>query len=309
MSNELTITEPLPDDLAITTNARGSWFLAPETFVVDHTPMPLPPNFKISDLKEFIRLIETCLATWITTGSNTFIHAHLYRDTFPSCLQIAFSTFSAYVNRTRETTDMILRAVNDQATALVSRREEIGTSYELLQDLAHIHALFAYQMIGLFDGDIPSRHLAEKRAAHLSRSLDRALETASATLGMQVLADDFTISLPNLTSPTERLWQTWIISESLRRTWLVVQGISACYDGLKQGWAPCNGDVMFTTREGLWSASSAFSWIKMCADRDARFVGRFNAEWLFDVAPEEVDDFGKAMLETVYGKERCIEWM
>jgi hypothetical protein len=296
ISNELTVTEPLPGDLAITTSARGSWFLAPETFVVDHTPMPLPPNSKISDLKDFIRLIETSLATWITTGSNTFIHAHLYRDTFPSCLQIAFATFSAYLNRTRETTDMILRAVNDQATQLVSRQEEAD-------------ALFAYQMIGLFDGDIRSRHLAEKRAAHLSRSLDRALETASATLGLQMFADDLNISLPNLTSPTERLWQSWTISESLRRTWLVVQGISACYDGLKQGWAPCNGDVMFTTREGLWSASSACSWIKMCADRDVRFVGRFNAEWLFDVAPEEVDDFSKVMLETVYGRERCMEWM
>ncbi|KAF2676628.1 hypothetical protein K458DRAFT_424599 [Lentithecium fluviatile CBS 122367] len=317
MSNELTITstppEPAQDpaipSLAITLDARGSWFLAPETFTVDHTPMPLPPNFKLSDLKDFVRLIERWLATWITTGSNTFIHAHLYEGTFPSCLQIAFATFSAYLNRTPTTTAMILRAVNDQATALISASNEGGTSCKLLIDLARIHALLAYQIIGLFDGDIRSRHLAEKRAPHLSKALDRALENASATLTRHLSANDVTVSLANPTSPTELLWQSWIVSESLRRTWLVAQGISASYDGLKLGWAPCKGDVMFTTREGLWAASEASLWTRMCADGDVHFGGRFLTECLFDGAPEGVDEFGKAMMEAVFGRERFVEWL
>jgi hypothetical protein len=204
---------------------------------------------------------------------------------------------------------MILRAVNDQATALVSRREEGDVPSDLLNDLAYIHALLAYQMIGLFNGNIRSRHLAEKRAAHLSRSLDRVLENASATLRRHLSVDGLDISLANPTSSTELLWQTWIISESLRRTWLVAQGIIASYDGLKQGWALCNGDIMFTTREGLWSASSASLWANMCGDTDVRFVGRFHAEFLFDLAPDGVDEFGKFMLEAIFGKERYKNWL
>jgi len=270
--------------------------------------MPLPPNFKISDLEDFVRFIENCLATWITTGSNIFIHAHLYEDKFPSCLQIAFATFSAYISRTPATTAMILRTVNDQATALISGLEG-GTSCDLVDDLAHMHALLAYQVIGLFNGDIRSRHLAEKRAAHLSKLLDRALEHASLTLNRHVSTDDITVSLANPKSPTELLWQSWIMSESLRRTWLVVKGISASYDGLKQGWTPCHGDVMFTACEGFWSANSASFWAKKYADMDMRFVGRFHAEYLFDVAPEGVDEFAKVMLEAIFGRERFMKWV
>ncbi|KAF2801217.1 hypothetical protein K505DRAFT_319975 [Melanomma pulvis-pyrius CBS 109.77] len=323
-SNELNISEfpPLseaaldianPPGSAPRINYCGAWFLAPETFMVDHTPMPLPPNFKISDLKGFVRLVEGWMAAWITTGSNPFIHAHLYRSNFPSCLQIAFTTLSAYLNRTQATTDMILRAVNDQASTLVSASDvEAGTSPDLLEDLAHIHALLVYQMVGLFDGDIRSRHLAEQRAAIFTISLDRAIEKASRELRWDLLELDpnhLTLSLTSQTSLAEPLWRSWIISESLRRTWLICNGISASYDGLKQGWTPCNGDVMFTSREGLWSAGSALSWGKMCMERDVRFVGRFRAEWLFEVAPEEVDEFGKVMLESIYGRERSMTWL
>ncbi|KAJ4303208.1 hypothetical protein N0V90_002101 [Kalmusia sp. IMI 367209] len=317
MNNELSVVGVFPElaldlaspDLSPTIDARTAWFTAPETFMVDHSPMPLPPNFKISDLKEFVRLIESWLMIWVTTGSNAFIHAHLYEDNFPSCLQIAFATYSAYINRTPTATEIILRSVNDQATALVSGLDTTNGSNDLLKDLAHIHALFAYQMIGLFDGDIRSRHLAETRAPVLGKLLERTLEKASATLKRDVATDGSTFSLADLLSPTELLWRSWIISESLRRAWLVIQGISSSYDGLKQGWAPCNGDVMFTTREGLWTANSASLWAKLCMDRDVRFLGRTHAECLFMVAPEEVDEFAKFMLEAIFGKERSMNWL
>ncbi|KAF1955666.1 hypothetical protein CC80DRAFT_535754 [Byssothecium circinans] len=309
ISPELSLDFANPTDLLLTNDARAAWFTAPEAFIVDHSPMPLPPNFKIQDLKEFVRLIESWLTIWVTTGSNAFIHAHLYGNSFPSCLQIAFATYSAYINRTPTASEIILRSVNDQATALVSELDQIHGSKDLVKDLAYIHALFAYQMIGLFDGDIRSRHLAESRAPVLAELLDRTLKNASATLKQEMSMDGPTFSLAHLLAPTELLWRSWIISESLRRTWLVIQGISASYDGLKQGWAPCNGDVMFTTREGLWSADSASVWAKMSNDEDVRFVGRTHAECLFTVAPEETDEFAKFMLENIFGKERSSNWL
>jgi hypothetical protein len=318
VGNELSIAETAtelalefanPPNLPLTNDVRAAWFTAPEAFMVNHAPMPLPPNFKIQDLKEFVRLVESWLTIWVTTGSNAFIHAHLYHNNFPSCLQIAFATYSAYSNRTPASSEIVLRSVNNQATALVSEIDQINGSKDLVQDLACIHALFAYQMIGLFDGDIRSRHLAESRAPVLAELLDRIVENASAALNQDISTNGPMFSLTNFFTPTELLWRSWTISESLRRTWLVVQGISASYDGLKQGWTPCKGDVMFTAREGLWSADSALVWSKRSIDQDVRFVGRTHAECLFVVAPEETDEFAKSMLKNIYGKERFSNWL
>src|SRR6478735_6395454 len=59
-SVEQLMSEALPDPtsdfvnvtaLSLVPDPYAAWFAAPETFLVDHTPMPLPPNFKIRDLE------------------------------------------------------------------------------------------------------------------------------------------------------------------------------------------------------------------------------------------------------------------
>jgi hypothetical protein len=108
----------------------------------------------------------------------------------------------------------------------------------------------------------------------------------------------------------ESLWQAWIVSESIRRTWLIGMGLHAAYVGLKQGWTPCHGGVMFTNREGVWEAKSAYTWARLCTETDVRFMQRFDAERLFsETTPAEVNDFGKAMLEITFGKDRMEEWL
>jgi len=306
---ELSLGLVVPPDPSLTIEPYVNWFLTPEAFVVDHTMMPLPSNFKISGLKDCIDIIKAWMVDWVKTGSNAFIHAQLYQDCFPACLQIAYTTLSAYHNRTEATTHMILRAVNDQATALVSRSDEARNSKSLIHDLAHIHALLAYQMIGLFDGDIRSRYLAEKRVQHLAKLSESALEKASVALARDILVNDSSLRAPGQTSSSELFWHAWIMSESLRRTWLVVQSIRASYDGLKQGWAQCHGGLMFTSRQGLWSAKSAFDWCSICAEHDVRFVGRFQLESLLHAPSAEVDEFGKAMVKSLFGKERLESWV
>lgn len=313
-TNDQLIAETLPDPtlnvaaataFSLIPDKSAAWFAAPETFFVDHTLMPFPPNFKLRDLETFVGQVNSWLRDWVTTGSNTFIHAQLYGEQLPSCLQVAFATFSAYINRSPATCKLVLQAANDQATALVSGS---NASSSVLKDLSLIHALLAYQMIGLFDGDIRSRHLAESRAPFMEALLQRTLQKASATLLRQTEESELPLALFDPVLAEELLWRSWILSESLRRTWLIAQGFSASYEGLKQGWAPCNGDLKFTTRAGLWSAETAALWASMCAERDVRFIGRFHAECLFDVAPEEVDIFAKVILEAVFGKERLVRW-
>lgn len=272
----------------------GAWFLSPETWEVDHTRFPVPGNFEITDLKDLHRIIQDWLKTWVTTGSNVFIHCKLYRDKFPSVVQAAYTTLSAYTNRIPENTDMILRIVNEQAKELVATIKSAPQySLDIFEHLANVHALFVYQVIGLLDGDITSRHLAEERSPFFIQFLTQMLENASTNLASSLIFDQ--------TIPSKSLWRTWVISESVRRTWLVGMGFNAAYDGLRQGWTPCGGDIPFTSREGLWTAPSADMWADICAVKDVNFIRRFHVAWGADVG--EMDVFGKTMLKITYGKE------
>jgi len=61
--------------------------------------------------------------------------------------------------------------------------------------------------------------------------------------------------------PCEQLvWYSWILAESLRRTWLVISAIHGVYMSSQDGLAHCLGGMMFTSRQGFWDASSALSW-------------------------------------------------
>jgi hypothetical protein len=305
---ELSVTESTVHGL------YGAWFLSPETWVVDHTSIPLPPNFELSDLKGVFLLIQEWLKTWVVTGSNNFIHAKLYRDKFPACIQIAYTTLAAYVNRGPGNTDMILRIVNERAKELVGMiKATPARSLDVFEHLAHVQALFVYQTIGLLDGDIRSRHLAEQRSPTFIRLLNDMLENASTGLP-QLLAgwefDEIMTSQPDHSGAIKRVWHAWIVSESMRRTWLVGMALHAAYDGLKQGWTPCAGDIAFTGCAGLWAAPSADAWDKLCAETNVRPLHRFHAACLFqDGDPDDVDNFGKTMLEITYGKERMQEWL
>ena len=292
--------------LRVVPDPRAKWFTAPETFFIHHQLEPLPPDYQSSDLKMFVKLVDGWMRDWVATGSNPFIHPRLYEAKFPSCLQIAFGTFSAYIHRTAANTEMVLRTTNDQATALISTYEEVTSDF--LSDLAVIHALLVYQMIGLFDGDIRSRYLAEERASILAALQDRILQKTSAELVSKVSADELCDLADMSSSPEGRLWRCWIISESIRRTWLIGRSIGAAYEGLKHGWAPCYGHVMVTSREGLWKADSASAWLEMCVARDVLILGRDEAEALFDNPPTEVDEFSKVMLQTRFGKDRFLRW-
>ena len=294
--------------LHVTIDPRVQWFTAPEAFFIDHQFTPLPPNFKVSDLKIFVQLIDYWMKEWVTTGSNTFIHARLYEDDFPPCLQIAFTTFSTYIHRTAANSDMVLRTVNDQATALLSKHGGRSSPTDVLDDLAVVHALLVYQMIGLFDGDIRSRFLAEERVPILALLQNLVLEKTSTELVRRISTNGSELAV-DYDSCEDRTWRCWIISESIRRTWFIGRAIDTAYNGLKQGWAPCYGHVMITAREGLWSANCATAWKTMCLNHDVNFIGKDDTESLFEISPQEVDEFSKLLLQSRFGKERYLAWM
>jgi hypothetical protein len=106
------------------------------------------------------------------------------------------------------------------------------------------------------------------------------------------------------------LWYAWIVAESVRRTWVIGAGIQVIFLVLQQGGAvPCQGDMMFTTRQGVWEAQSAVAWEKLCSEVHVGLMQMAEADTLFtEAVAEEVNEFTKAVLEITFGRERMERW-
>ena len=108
---------------------------------------------------------------------------------------------------------------------------------------------------------------------------------------------------------SQQQWYLWILSESIRRTWLVAVNLSPVFSALQQRWAACPGGIMYTNRSGLWDATSAAEWENRCSDRNVAFLQRFECAKLFDEAePADIDEFGTTMMDMTFNEELLEKW-
>jgi hypothetical protein len=75
------------------------------------------------------------------------------------------------------------------------------------------------------------------------------------------------------------LWHLYILTESLRRTYLVIDTTLNLYVLMKDGWAECGGAVLLSARAALWDAEMAGEWCRVVvegvgADKTAERTGR-----------------------------------
>lgn len=302
---------------------RSVWFLMPEAWKIEHGgPIECLDSSAVYniDIKSLVVVIQGWLESWTKTGCNPFIHPQLYRMRFPGCLQVAYTTLTSYLNRTASNTEIILRIVNEQAGVLLVDKDSKDKSndvidagqFDTLEKLARVHALLVYQSIGLFDGDIRSRHLAEERIPILDRLADEMIETASrinlpSYTHDSSISSDISLSYP-FKDNTERIWHAWIIAESVRRTWRISKLLQSMFCIMQRGWFFCPGGIYLTTRRGFWDASTASEWEKLCSEVDAGFKRRFDTPDIFLLNSQDVDEFGTFMLESTYGSERLNQW-
>lgn len=319
-------TKPLGQALAPSLSAPPTnWFLAAETWRI-HLPPPRPSPMGISSaaLKDFVKMTQSWFERWVMTGSNPFIHPRLYSANFPACVQVALATLSSYIHKTPANTEIIFQIVEDRSNQLLKENgillenldiavedsNEEETEVGLFEQLARLHALMVYQIIGLFDGDIRSRHVAEKHIAIQDSWANQLLQSAANTLlhDSQVLAQA-TQHFPGPQTLMQQQWHLWILSESIRRTWHIAVGLSSIYFMLLQRWTLGPGGVMYTNSRGIWDASSAAEWENCCMVRDVAFLQRFEGKKLLEeVTPADVDEFGKAMLEITFRGEAIQKW-
>lgn len=305
------------------------WFTSPETWEIDHFLQVEYNPFSIMGLKRLIRKIHRWLAEWVEKGSNPFIHSRLYWNRFPQCVQDAYTALSCYLHKTASNEKTVFQIIEDRAKQLVvehgipsvdSLQENISMSSATLDPLEHIarvQALLVYQVLCLYDGDIRLRHVAESHIPVLNCWTQQMVEHASraACLGGSVISSAYEQTavdsgLSYITPYENVLWYSWVLAESIRRTWLVASGIQGTYLIIQQGRAvPCQGGMMFTTRQGVWEAQSAPAWEKLCSEVNVGLMQVAETNKLFtEVAPEDVNDFTILILQAIFGEERTERW-
>jgi len=233
------------------------------------------------------------------------MHRSLYRGHMPECIQDAFTTLAAYNGATPGTRCSILRIIRDRAEKLISSQPVGGMGEDVVGEpelnrggvegtegeevslpapcvildtpthLARTTALFVYQLLRLFDGDIRSRAQAEEQMGTLHAWASQMLESArldcvtaeylvasGGSAGGNLSANDFTLVVGSaaMTDPS-LTWQAWILAESIRRVFLMAEYMQSVYLTIKRGWSACSGGVPFTPKAGLWDAASAWAWV------------------------------------------------
>ncbi|KAI0140524.1 hypothetical protein GGR57DRAFT_487821 [Xylariaceae sp. FL1272] len=308
------------NDISKDHNLPPPFFLRDETFVTYHKPEE-PECITTVEMEPFIGEIDKMFHAWVTTGSNSFIHRKLYDKGMPACVQDAFTTFAAYANRTPATKETILQIAHDRATALArhaQRPAENGVQ-EIWAHLARVHSMFVYVFIQLFDGSVRMRATAEQRLPILRSWVTQMWETVkrhrwenypSVKYGTRPAlgpSDDFHSDYDT----AMEIWQLWILTESVRRTYLVIDTVLNTFKIMTAGWAQCEGYVMFTVRRGLWSAESAMKWFHLCEDGDTPLIvpSMTPGPVIAKYPAGEFDDFAKLCWSFVFGADKIQSWV
>lgn len=285
-----------------------SWFLVPDSWDIKHdfSSSHAPPYSLFKDLAEGL---TGWLRDWVKNGHNIFIHRHLYGSSLPSCLEDAYTTLACYLTKTEETENMVLQIVENRATRLFQQATllEGVETLDTKARLARTQALMVYTIIQLFDGCPRQRAIAEGSLLDLyqwcHQMRDSALEEAPricAQIGQSRFGDGALES---------GIWRAWILSESLRRTWMIASSTINVYQARKDGWSVCPGMLMFTPRDGLWEAPSAWRWMQQLRNQSPLFDQSANSiELMKATRPAEIDAFTTKVLSVVLPSGEMDRW-
>lgn len=302
--------------------AASPWFLREDTWVKQHRESPKVHRADI-EMEPFILAVREMLQSWVRDGHNSFIHQRLYEDGMTPCLQDAFAVVAAYTSCTLAVKDTILKIVADHSRALASQGLPMapagGAAAAVRTHLMHLHALFAYVFIGLFDGSVRARTAAERQIPTLRHWVALLWSV------MEQYRDEHRRSPshhPPAPSPATgafdldyyegatELWRLWILTESVRRSLIIIETVANLYECMIQEWAECTGAVMFTARRGLWEARSATAWLEKTRAETPLLVSTLCPEaFIAQNAAEDVDGFAKVLWACAVGSDRMQCWI
>lgn len=296
-------------------NTPRPWFLEDQTWVLHHSDQQ-PACVTVVQLEPFIRAVEEMLQFWVRNGYNSFIHQRLYEEGMPTCLQDAFTTLAAYTSRTLAVKDIILQIAEERSSALVRQTLPPASGAKNIQaHLARVQALFIYEFILLFDGSVRVRASAEQHLPTLRRWVTQLWEASKGYRGedgfpgqdsLQWTTNEFDREF----TTSSHLWRLWTLTESVRRTHVIVDTILNIYQIMTRGWADCCGGVMVTARRGLWEARSAVEWFDLSCAKPPLLVPFLQpGSFISQCAAEECDEFVKMCWTFIAGTDKIQSWI
>ena len=302
-------------DIGQGTRTSHPWFLEDKTWVMRRCNEE-PTCEILLELDPFVQSVEQMLKSWVTHGYSGFIHQRLYEKGMPTCLQDAFTTLSTYNSRTAAVRETILQIAEERSVTLVQQSQITAASAQgILNQLARVQSLFVYVFIRLFDGSIRVRASAERQLPTLRQWVTRMWETAKDYRGnylslndqrTQWTASEFDRDYDSASS----LWNLWILTESVRRSHLIIDVVLNVYQTMTIGWADCAGAVMFTARRGLWEAQSAVQWLELCTKYTPLLVPSLRPGPLVATYKvEEIDEFAKVVWKFLIGRDKMQCWI
>ncbi|KAM0289885.1 hypothetical protein ACHAO9_005771 [Fusarium lateritium] len=334
----LTTTELQNESPANTTSSATpssqdgtEFFLRPDAWVIRHIPLNTP-SFSNSVCMNYISGIRDFFTEWVTYSHSPFIHNQLYADSgLPPAIQDAFTCIILYNSKTTENETVIEEILASKMSSLLKSHPDhsqsgqdadIHVNLTTRDHLSRTQALFVHMILSLFSPSIGARANAEQQiptllswTRQLWESALRDPEVAPANSDNETvaaMASTHAIVIDALfdNDPLPRIWRSWVLSESIRRIWLMATSTIGVYLTLRQKWAECQGGIYFTARKELWEARSASTWATACRGTDPLFACSLECESLFLTArAPDVDKMLINMFTIMWGVERVENWV
>ncbi|KAI0908255.1 hypothetical protein F4823DRAFT_625739 [Ustulina deusta] len=241
-------------------------------------------------------------------NTTPFIHGHLYREYRPRCIMSCFTTCVLYANRTPANMAMVMRALSDSAREFVEA-EAYNVVPTPIEKLARSQALFLYQIIRLFDGDVTLRAQGEKDMRLLKTWLGELCRIRD-NLGDLALLEYASVREQ---SPVE--WETWIFAECVRRTIIIAYAVLGLYELLKDSghidpdnpWAYAH---RWTLGRSLWEADSSTAFQRAWKESSHFVIANFTfGDFVENGKGEDIDEFAEILLNVYMGGDATKKFM
>ncbi|KAK3390050.1 hypothetical protein B0H63DRAFT_464706 [Podospora didyma] len=261
-----------------------------------------------------------------TRNATPFLHRYLYRDYTPQCILSCFATSVLYTSRTPANTAMVMQAIytsvrelvdggqSDEAASGHHNKFLAGPTVTPVEKLARVQALFLYQAIRLFDGDVGLRAQAEKDMALLQTWVGELCDLRENLGDLARSGEDISAALR---AQPPKDWERWIFAESARRTIVMCYAVIMLFALMKDPdgqteidpgpWAYVH---RWTLSRSLWEAGSSFEFDRMWKERPQFVVANFALEsFLGQGRAEDVDEFAEIMLSVYIGVDETKEFV
>ena len=220
--------------------------------------------------------------TFAQQAATAFIHKDLAHVALPQKTRVAFGICAAYACMNEANQSTLFRTLDAEVSELLTPAST-GT---LLEDLSKMQALVLYQIIRLFKGGLKQRALAEQQQSILGTWALQLLQRTDAELqGVR---------------PT---WETWVLTESIRRTVIVAFIANAVYSIFKNGICPelpTLSVLPISTKQTFWNSRAAF--LRESHEDATMKYAEFTDFWL--ASPQrKLEPFEKVILVACKGIE------